>query len=156
MATAARLKSYLDEQAVEYELVPHPHTDTSMATAAAAHVPGDRLAKAVIVCRDSEYLMVVVPSDYHVHLGLLHRYLGEEVGLATEREVAELFPDCEVGAVPPVGAAYGLRTLLDSTLLDEPEIFFESGDHASLIRVSGDDFRELFRSVEHIDVGQHI
>jgi Ala-tRNA(Pro) deacylase len=156
MTCAARLKSYLDEQAVEYELIPHPHTENSMATAAAAHVPGDRLAKAVIVCRDGEYLMVVVPSDYHIHLGLLHRYLGEEVGLATEQEVVQLFPDCGAGAVPPVGAAYGLRTLLDSALLDEPEIFFESGDHASLIRVSGDQFRDLFRGGEHIDVGQHI
>jgi Ala-tRNA(Pro) deacylase len=156
MASAARLKSYLDQQAVEYELIPHPHTENSMATAAAAHVPGDRLAKAVIVSRDGEYLMVVVPSDFHVHRGLLHRYLGEEVGLATEREVVQLFPDCEEGAVPPVGAAYGLRTLLDSTLLDEPEIFFESGDHASLIRVNGDQFRELFRGAEHIDVAQHI
>jgi Ala-tRNA(Pro) deacylase len=112
MKSAARLKSYLDQQAVEYELIPHPHTENSMATAEAAHVPGDRLAKAVIVCRDSEYLMVVVRSDYHVHLGLLHRYLGEEIGLATEQEVVQLFPDCEEGAVPPVGAAYGLLTLL--------------------------------------------
>ncbi|MGA7979075.1 MAG: YbaK/EbsC family protein [Chromatiaceae bacterium] len=156
MTTAAKLKTYLDDHSIDYELVPHPHTEYSMATAAAAHVPGDRLAKAVIVSRAGEYLMVVVPSDYHVHLGLLRRHLGQEVGLVTEEEVVRLFSDCEAGAIPPIGAPYGLPTMLDTALLDEPEIFFESGDHSALVRVSGDQFREILRDAERVEVGQHI
>jgi Ala-tRNA(Pro) deacylase len=156
MAIAPTLKTYLDSQSAVYSQISHPHTQSSMATAAAAHVPGDRLAKAVVVGDGKEYLMVVVPSDYHVHLGLLHRYLGREVGLVTERDLPELFPDCEIGAIPPIGEAYGMRTLIDSSLLDQPEAFLECGDHASLIRMSGDQFRELLRNAEPVDVGQHI
>lgn len=156
MAIATKLKSQLEAQSIEYELVPHPHTESSMATAAAAHVPGDRLAKAVIVKQGDTYLVVIVPSDYHVHLGLLHRHLGEEVGLATEEELVKLFPDCEEGAIPPIGGAYGLRTFVDSSLLAEPEVFLESGDHSSLVKIGGEQFRSLLADAERVDVGQHI
>jgi Ala-tRNA(Pro) deacylase len=156
MSVSATVKSYLDERSIGYSLVPHPHTLSSMDTAASAHVPGDRLAKAVIVNNDGTYLMVVVPSDYHVHLSQLHHHLGGAVGLATEDELAGLFPDCERGAIPPVGAAFGLRTLLDRKLLSEPEVYFESGDHASLIKVGGDTFQSLMTDAELVDVGAHI
>jgi Ala-tRNA(Pro) deacylase len=127
-----------------------------MATAAAAHVPGDRLAKAVIVQDGDGPLMVVVPSDYHVHLGLLHKHLNREVGLVTEDEVLKLFPDCDEGAVPPIGAAYGIPTLVDEALLDEPEVYLESGDHEHLVKVSGEHFRTLLADAERVQVGQHI
>jgi Ala-tRNA(Pro) deacylase len=156
MSIATTLRTYLEGRAITYALVPHPHTGSSMDTAALAHVPGDRLAKAVIVQSQGEPLMVVVPSDYHVHLGLLHRYLGSEVGLATEQELSALFPDCEPGAIPVIGQAYGIRTLLDSTLLEEPELYLEAGDHETLVRVVGDDFRTLMEDAEPVDVGQHI
>ena len=156
MSVAARLEALLEEQAIDYEVLSHHHTESSMATAASAHVPGDQLAKAVIVKLDDEYLMVVVPSDYHVHLGLLHRHLGENVGLATEEELGSLFPDCEVGAIPPVGRAYGMRTLVDETLLDEPELFLETGDHESLIKIGVEQFWDLQGDAERVDVGQHV
>jgi len=156
MSISAAVKSYLDQRSIEYATVPHPHTLSSMDTAASAHVPGDRLAKAVIVNHEDAHLMVVVPSDYHVHLGLLHRHLRTEVGLATEREVSGLFPDCELGAIPPIGAAYGLRTLVDSRLRKEPEVYFESGDHESLIKVSAETFRTLMADADSVDMAEHI
>jgi Ala-tRNA(Pro) deacylase len=156
MSMATTLRTYLDGSSVRYSLVPHPHTGSSMDTAAVAHVPGDRLAKAVIVKSEDDPLMVVVPSDYHVHMGLLHRHLGGAAGLVTEAELADLFPDCEPGAVPAVGQAYGLRTLLDSNLLDQPEVYLEAGDHETLVRLGGEDFRALMEDAEQVDVGQHI
>lgn len=156
MSIATTLKTYLDTRSITYTLVPHAHTGSSMDTAAAAHVPGDRLAKAVILTSEDEPLMVVVPSDYHVHLGLLRRHLGKEVGLTTEAELASLFPDCEPGAVPALGLAYGVPTLLDSTLLNEPEVYLEAGDHETLVRLDGEEFRSLMKEVEAVDVGQHI
>jgi Ala-tRNA(Pro) deacylase len=156
MAIAEKLKAHLEASSIDYELIPHPHSESSMVTAASAHVPGDRLAKAVIVKDEDAYLMVVVPSDYHVHLGTLHRKLGREVGLATEPELVTLFPDCDEGAAPPVGAAYGLKTLVDQTLLEQPEVYFESGDHEHLVKVSGAQFKALQRDAEAVDVGQHI
>lgn len=156
MSIATTLSSHLEAKSLPYSLISHPHTGSSMGTAASAHVPGDRLAKAVIVKMREEALMVVVPSDYHVHLGLLHRHLDAEVGLATEAELAALFPDCEPGAVPALGQVYGLRTLLDSSLLSDPEVYLEAGDHETLVRLRGEDFRALMEDAEQVDVGQHI
>lgn len=156
MAIAKRLKALLEAQSIDYELVPHQHTEASMITAAEAHVPGDRLAKAVIVKDGDEFMMVVVPSDFHVHLGRLHRHLGREVGLATEQEVEGLFSDCDPGAAPPIGEAYALKSYIESRLLEEPEVFFDAGDHEHLVKVSGDVFRQLQNAAESVDVGQHI
>jgi Ala-tRNA(Pro) deacylase len=156
MTIANKLKAYLESKSIDYDLIPHPHTESSMETAAAAHVPGDRLAKAVIVKDEDAYLMVVVPSDYHVHLGALHRRLGREVGLATEPELTSLFPDCDEGAAPALGAAYGLRSMVDEVLLEEPEVFFEAGDHEHLVRVSADQFAVLQADAEKVDIGRHI
>ncbi|NCC27543.1 MAG: YbaK/EbsC family protein [Gammaproteobacteria bacterium] len=156
MSISCTLESYLGEHRIDFNLVRHPHTGASMDTAQAAHVPGDRLAKGVVVNQDGHSLLVVVPSDYHVHLGRLHEHLGEPVGLATEAELAGLFPDCEPGAVPPVGAAYGLRTLVDRHLMSLPEVYFESGDHEHLVKISGAGFADLMRAAEVVDVGRHI
>ncbi|UHD14800.1 aminoacyl-tRNA deacylase [Thiocapsa bogorovii] len=156
MSIPSTLQSYLKEQSVDFALVRHPHTGASMDTAQAAHVPGDHLAKGVVVSQDGRYLLVVVPADYHVHLGRLHEHLGEPVGLATEAEVAGLFPDCEPGAVPPIGGAYALRTLVDRHLMNLPEVYFESGDHEHLVKISGDRFADLMRAAEVVDVGRHL
>ena len=99
--------------------------------------------------------MVVVPSDYHVHMGKLHHLLGDSVGLATEQELGTLFPDCEEGAIPPLGTAYRLTTLVDSSLLNLPEIFFESGDHEHLIKVTGEQFSHLLGDAERVSVVTH-
>ena len=156
MSIAGRLETYLKARSIDYELVPHAHTESSMVTAAAAHIPGDRLAKAVIINDGDTYLMVVVPSDYHVQLGALHRQLGREVGLATEPELVTLFPDCDEGAAPPVGAAYGLKAMVDQRLLEQPEVFFVAGDHEHLVKVSGPQFKILQADAEPVDVARHI
>jgi Ala-tRNA(Pro) deacylase len=156
MAIAASLKAYLEQMSADYETVSHPHTQSSMDTASVAHVPGHRLAKAVIVKDDESFVMVVVPSDYHVHLGRLHRHLGHEVGLATEDELVGLFPDCDRGAVPPLGAAYRLPTLVDESLTAQPEVYFESGDHTHLVKVSGAQFASLLGDARRVDVGKHM
>ena len=108
MAISRSLKNYLEEQGVQYDVVRHVHTESSMHTAAAAHVPGDRLAKSVLVVDEEGCLLVVVPSSHRVQLGELDRQLERNLGLATEDELRELFKDCKIGAIPPVGAAYGI------------------------------------------------
>lgn len=156
MAIANRLEAHLKSHSIDYELVPHPHTESSMVTAAAAHVPGDRLAKAVIVRDGDDYLMVVVPSDYRVHLGALHRNLGRNVGLATEPELTRLCPDCDEGAVPPVGEAYGLKAMVEKGLLEQPEVYFEAGDHEHLVKMTGSNFRALQAHSEAVEVARHV
>lgn len=145
MTMANRLKSYLKNQGVDYQVMFHSHTHSSMATAEAAHIPGNRLAKAVIVGDDGGYLMVVLPSAFHVEMGTLHKQLDRPLGLVTEAELRDLFPDCELGAIPAVGAAYGLDAVLDEALADQPEIYFEGGDHETVICVSGEQYRKLLK-----------
>jgi Ala-tRNA(Pro) deacylase len=156
MTIASKLEAHLKAHSIDYDLIPHPHTESSMVTASAAHVRGDLLAKAVIVKDGDDYLMVVVPSDYHVHLGALHRKLGRDVGLATEPELAGLFPDCDEGAVPPVGGAYGLKAMVDKSLLAQPEVFFEAGDHEHLVKMSGPNFQALQADAEAVEVARHV
>ncbi|MCU7812539.1 MAG: YbaK/EbsC family protein [Candidatus Thiodiazotropha sp. (ex Notomyrtea botanica)] len=155
MGISYTVKSCLEEQSINYELIPHAHTRTSKESAGAAHVPTDHLAKAVIVKEDENYIMVVVPSDYHVHLGKLHHLLGRNVGLATEHELVSLFPDCEGGAIPPLGAVFQLNTLVDSSLFYQPVIYFESGDHEHLVKVTGEQFSMLLGDAERVNVATH-
>ncbi|MEW8505390.1 MAG: YbaK/EbsC family protein [Candidatus Thiodiazotropha sp.] len=155
MSISNTVRTYIEGQAIPYEVITHKHTQSSMESAGAAHVESDHLAKAVIVKEGEEYMMVVVPCDYHVHLGKLHQLLEREVGLATEGELTQLFPDCELGAIPPLGTAYRLITLVDRTLLDQPEIYFESGDHEHLIKVSGEQFAHLLGDAEAVDISRH-
>ena len=156
MTIASKLKAHLKAHSIDYELIPHPHTESSMVTAAAAHVPGDRLAKAVIVKDGDDYLMVVVPSDYHVHLGALHRKLGRNVGLATESELVGLCSDCDEGAVPPVGGAYGVKSMVDTGLLKQPEVYFEAGDHEHLVKMTGPNFQALHADSEAVEVARRM
>jgi Ala-tRNA(Pro) deacylase len=152
MSISNTVKDYLAGNSVDYELIAHSHTQSSGDSASAAHVTGDHLAKAVIVKEDETYLMVVVPSDHHIHMGRLHHLLGQEVGLATEQELISLFPDCEGGAIPPLGTAYRLKTLVDASLLEQPEIYFESGDHRHLVKVTGEQFSRLLSDADRVEV----
>jgi Ala-tRNA(Pro) deacylase len=152
---APRLKRFLDEHAARYDVVTHPVTDSSRATAAAANVDADRLAKGVLIESATRYLLVVIPAGHHVELGTLHHALGEEIGLATRPEVERTFGDCVDGAVPAAGQAYGLEVLVDDALLGEQPVYFEAGDRTGLVRMSGADFRGLMSGARHGHFSSH-
>ncbi|MDJ0862067.1 MAG: YbaK/EbsC family protein [Gammaproteobacteria bacterium] len=143
MAISKTLQDYLAGQGVHYTVHSHPRTMDSSHTAQATHVPGDRLAKAVMLEDDDGYVMAVVPSSHRVSLGQIHHQLERRLGLATEGELKILFPDCDLGAIPPLGGAWGMNTCVDAALLDQPEVWFEAGDHEAVLRVSGSQFRTL-------------
>lgn len=143
MAIAMTISNYLDEHGIEYDILSHPHTATSGQTAEASHVPGTRLAKSVILEDDLGYLMVVLPSSRQVDLGEVHRQMNRNLGLATENELSQLFRDCEIGALPALGPAYGIETVVDDVLAEQPDIYFEAGDHEQLIHVSAEAFNTL-------------
>jgi Ala-tRNA(Pro) deacylase len=145
MTIAARLRQYLDGEGVGYDAVPHPRTGTSSGSAHAAHVPEANVAKSVVVHHGDGYVLAVVPGTHRVELGALRDVLGKRPGLATEAEIARLFDDCEFGAVPPIGAAYDVPVLLDGSLDDASDVYFEGGDHTTLVRVDGEAFRALTR-----------
>jgi Ala-tRNA(Pro) deacylase len=149
MTIAKTVERFIDQHSVEYDVVPHPHTGSSHETAEAAHVSEDHIAKAVMVRDETGYAMVVVPGNNWVEVEHLRKELNRDFHLATEDDFAKLFMDCEAGAVPPLGPAYGIETYLDEALTSLANVYLESGDHEQLIRVAGEDFRSLLKGVRH-------
>lgn len=156
MAIAHTLEDYMVRQGIHYDVVMHPHTKSSMETAEAAHIPGDALAKAVILEDDDGYLMAVVPATHHIRLGALRRQLRRALRLASERDIARIFNDCDTGAIPPLGMLYGLPTLVDDALAERDDLYFEAGDHEELIHLDGVEFDTLFASAQHGHFSRHL
>ncbi len=143
MAIARTLKWYLESHGVEYEILPHPRTRSSRETAEAAHIWGDQLAKSVLLEDERGYVMAVLPASHRIAMTELNTQLRRELELATEAEIERIFADCETGAVPPLGAAYGIPAVVDDSLMHLRGVYFEAGDHEDLVYVSGDDFAGL-------------
>jgi Ala-tRNA(Pro) deacylase len=110
-------------------------------------VPEDHVAKAVMVHDGRAHGMVVIPGDTWLHLDALNRDTGRAFRLDDESDLTELLTDCAPGAVPPLGPVYGIETFLDEALTTLSEVYFESGDHQNLVKVSGDDFLMLLAGV---------
>ena len=142
MAIAPTLHKYLD-QTITYDVIPHEPTMSSMRTAEVCHISGDRLAKGVVLRRDGGYMLAVLPASCHIQLPELRTQLGEDVRLATENEMTHLFADCTPGAVPPVAACYALDAIIDESINDQPEVYIEGGDHATLIHMDQSQFARL-------------
>ncbi|NJO33560.1 MAG: YbaK/EbsC family protein [Rhodospirillales bacterium] len=155
MTIAARVQHYLDDCGVDYEILEHARTMTSMRTAEAGHISGERLAKAVVLKSDGGYTMAVLPASRHLRLGEVQDCLDRPVGLATEAEVGQLFADCDFGAIPAVGSAYGLEMIVDDSLAEQPDIYFEGGDHLSLIHVNAAAFQRLTAAARHGRFSRH-
>ena len=149
MTIAQTVCGYLQSHHVSYDVIAHPYTDSSRKVAESAHVPPEQLAKAVILSDRRGFLMAVIPGNRHVSLDDLSNKLGRHLSLATESRLAPVFSDCESGAIPPLGPAYGMETIVDNGLVGQPDIYFESGDHRGLIRVDGGEFLTLLRNARY-------
>ncbi len=153
MAVNHRLLRLLVTSRVEYELVPHREAFTAQEIAQTSHIAGARLAKVVLVrAGDDRYLMAVLPASCHLDLDVLARLSPEtHVALAREQEIQRLFPDCEVGAMPPFGTLYHLPLYLDACFLEHDDIVFQAGNHHELIRMDVRDYERMalpFAAVE--------
>jgi len=143
MALAHRLKSYLDRRGASFELVAHPKAESTREVASTAHVPDDHIAKGVLVRDAGGHALAVIPGEGWVKLEALRADTGRAFELASEAEVEAVFADCQPGAVPPLGPAYELETFVDEALLSLAWVYFEAGDHESLVKVSGEAFQAL-------------
>ncbi|HEX7124234.1 MAG TPA: YbaK/EbsC family protein [Thermodesulfobacteriota bacterium] len=149
MALTERLRRFLDEQRVNYQLLPHREAFTAQEVAQASHVPGRELAKALVVREDgARYLMVVLPAPCRIDLAALGRERGtRKLSLASEGEIAELFPDCETGAMPPFGNLYNLPVYVDACLPRSADVFFRAGNHHEVVRMGYPDFERLVQPI---------
>jgi Ala-tRNA(Pro) deacylase len=138
------LRKYLDEHSVKYIVISHSVAYTAQGIAALTHIPGEELAKTVIVKIDGKPAMAVVPASFHVDLRLLKNATGaKSAQVASEQEFKGLFPECETGAMPPFGNLYGLDVFADEALAKDKEIAFNAGSHRELIRLAWEDFAKL-------------
>ena len=146
MSIAYTVKTYLQAHDIPYTVVSHRHTTSSKETVDATHVPAEQLAKAVILGDRKGYLMAVLPSNRRIDVQALSATLGRDLVIVPEHRMGVLFKDCEFGAVPPLGVAYGMSMIIDDCLSEQPEIYFEAGDHEEVIHVDGAQFREALKS----------
>ncbi|MDX1594459.1 MAG: YbaK/EbsC family protein [Gammaproteobacteria bacterium] len=156
MAIATTLEKFLQKHGVEYDIMAHPRSYTSMETAQVSHVPGDSLAKSVLLRDGQGYLVAVLPATHRLDLERMERLLDRHVELATEKEAGALFGDCDSGAIPPCGKAYGLGTIVDEALTRQREIWFEAGDHEELVHLGGAQFDALMENADHAAISRHV
>lgn len=150
MSIPLRLRSYLEQSGAQFELLGHTYSRCSAETARTARIPTNQLAKSVIVEDDAGCLMAVVPGDTVLMLAELARLLGrKDLRLSDENRIAALFEGCDRGAVPPVGMAWGIETIVDDELEACDVVYAEAGDHEHLLRLSGQQFHRLMGSTRH-------
>jgi Ala-tRNA(Pro) deacylase len=149
MTIAPTLQKYLADHEVAYDLVPHQPTESSLRTAEACHIPGERLAKAILLRDPVTYWLAVVPASRRIRLPDLKAEIGGPIDLASEAEVSEVFPDCARGAIPPVGPCYRLEVIVDESIDRQPDLYFEGGDHQTLVHLSQSEFARLNPHARH-------
>jgi len=141
-----KLRQFLDENHVKYIVITHSKAYTSQGIAASAHISGNELAKTVMLKKDGELCMAVLPASKQVDLTEFAKLTGsKDVSLASEREFRDRFPDCEVGAMPPFGNLYGVPVFMDNSLTFDSEIAFNAGSHLELIKLAFRDFERLVK-----------
>lgn len=147
---------YLQARAIAFEIVTHSPTATSQETAESAHIPGDRVAKGVVLEDGEEYVLAVLPATHRIDTEALSDLLDRDLFLVGEEDVARVFRDCRVGAVPPLGAAYGLHTVVDEALTRQPDVYLEGGDHEHLIHIDHAAFLRLIAGSGRGSFSHHI
>lgn len=148
MAIPASIEQFAKANGVSYTPIHHRVAFTAQEEAAAAHVRGREWAKTVVCFADGKPLLAVLPAHYQVDVVALRAIVGaRDIRLATEHELAGLYPDCETGAMAPLGPLYGQPVYMDESLLSDPEIVFHAGTHVDAMRMRLGDFRRLVNPV---------
>jgi len=138
------IQDFLNEQNVAFDTIEHAPTYTAQSLAQAVHTPGQEVAKTVLLKVDDGYLLAVLPATYEIDFGRVASALGgKRAELADEEDCGDRFADCELGALPPFGSKYGLRTIVDKSLLEDEHIIFEGNTHHEAIRMRCDDYISL-------------
>lgn len=138
------LHSYLDRFNVRYQTTEHPVVYTSQQLAEAEHVSGRQVIKPVLVEADGQMILCALPACDRVDFDALRTDLeADAIRLVGEAEMREVFRGCELGAEPPIGALFGLPTIMDESLLEQRKVTFQAGSHHQAVTMLTDDFRRL-------------
>lgn len=138
------LQSYLDRFNVRYQITEHPVVYTSQGLAQAEHVSGHQVIKPVLVEADGQLILCALPACDRVDLEALREELeAEDVRLAHEEDLRQVFRGCELGAEPPIGALFGLPTIADESLMGQRKVTFQAGNHREAVTMTMEDYRRL-------------
>lgn len=144
MSISTRVSEFLKSKDIPYQAINHTPSHSSVGSALAAHVPMNKVAKAVVLeDHEGHRMMAILPTDNKINIGKLNETFCANFHLMKESEVARLFSDCETGAVPPFGDAYHMKTIVDEELLEQDKIYLEAGDHETLLEMDKDSFNKL-------------
>lgn len=144
-----KVKELLEREKVSYRTIDHPPAYTAMEEAAVTHVPGASWAKTVVYFADGKPGLAVLPATHHVNTGRLAEHAGaRELRIATEEETEDLFPDCELGAMPPFGELWGIPVILDDSLAEAERIAFHAGSHRESVELAYADFERVAKGMK--------
>ena len=149
MTIATSVKDMLNARHIPYEVLEHPKTANTPEAALSAHVPDDHIAKGVLMKDSDGYVLAVIAGDQWLDRKRMSEEFGRDLQMASEDEIGGVFNDCELGAIPPLGGAYGIEMMLDEDLVSLARVYFEAGDHEHLIKLEAKHFHELMRGVRH-------
>lgn len=145
---SSKLKRFLNEQQIKYQVISHSLAYTALEVAQAARISGYELAKTVIVKADGKMIMVVLPARYKLDLALVKKERNANlVSIASEEEFAMHFPDCEIGAMPPFGHLYELPVYVAKELTHDQTIAFNAGSHLEVIKMAYADYARLEKPI---------
>ena len=149
MSIAPDVERFLKDQGIKYEVIKHPTAYTAAEEAAASHISGYEWAKTVIFfTKKDEPLMAVLAASHHVNSDMLEDLVGAgKLRLAEESEFSGLYPNCEPGAMPPLGNLYGQKVFVDQRLTEDESIVFNAGNHTEAVRMLYSDFASLVKPV---------
>ncbi len=138
------VREFLMQNNVAFEMMEHRPTYSAQTLAQAVHVSGERVAKTVLLRADDKHVLAVLPATHTIDMQRVQSVLNaQQLDLATESECGVQFSDCEIGALPPFGSRYGMRTLIDKSLLEDGDVVFEANTHEQAIRMGTEDFVRL-------------
>ncbi len=157
MAVALTVREFLEDRHIAFEEFPHAKTDTSMSLAQSVHLPGDFVAKAVVLKdRTGAYVMAILPATHHIEMDAAIELFGDKLEMAEEDELGAVFEDCAVGAIPPAGRAYGLPMIWDDRVTRGQDVYFEGGDHTTIVHVERDGFVRMMGEAQHGLISHHM
>ena len=143
------IRSYLQSRSVDFDFLLHRPTHSATHLAGSLHVPGRSVAKGVLIRAGDAFVLAVLPATHRVDVDRLSKVLGvDEVRIATEDEVEQVFADCEPGALPPFGRLYGLTTVLDLSLALGAEMTFVANMRHEGVRMRFADYEKLESPIE--------
>ncbi len=148
MSIASRVKWFLDVNRVRYEVVANPEALDGTPEQTGA-IPPEKIARAELLEDESGYLLSILPAGRRLNLEKLRRTLARDLKPTAQEDAASLFFDCGGDGIPAVGAAYGIRTIVDDALLDVGDIYFQGGDAKDLVHMEGEAFVDLIAGGNH-------